>query len=98
MSSQLDALAASSNHLLNLQAKLSKMQRQAPPLPALSPVGMRVDDRFTAGVLTRGKKSTMPAEAINRIASEAYPLAPPRVDFFLGTNTRLIGRDHKVMF
>lgn len=94
---ELDALAASSNHLLNLQARLSKAQRQAPALPHTSPVPMRVTDRFTGGVLTRGKKSMQPPDAVDRMASEFYPVAPPRVDFFLGTNTRLIGRDPRVL-
>ncbi len=95
---ELDALAASSNHLLNLQAKLSKAQRPVPGLPRASPVPMRVADRFSGGVLTRGKKSTQAPDAPDRIASEFYPIAPARVDFFPGTNTRLIGRDPKVVY
>lgn len=93
-----DALAASSNHLLNLRAKLSKVQRQAPPIPTLSPLHMRVDERFEAGVLTRAKKSVLPRDAIDRFSSEFYPIAPPRVDFVPGTNTRLIGRDPRVLY
>lgn len=95
---ELDALTASSNHLLNLQRKLTKVQRPAAPIPKISPVQMRVDDRFEGGVLTRGKKSILPPDAFNRFSSEWYPIAPPRVDFFLGSNTRLIGRDPHVRY
>jgi len=97
LSASSDALAASSNALRNLHMKLSKAQRPVPAIPHLSPVVMRVDDRFTAGVLTRAKKSIQPVDAVNRFASEFYPIAPPRVDFVSGFNTRLIGRDPSVL-
>jgi hypothetical protein len=96
---EIDALAASSNHLRALHIKLSKARRaQVPGLPQRSPVPMRVDDRFTGGVLTRGRKSTQPVDAVNRIATEFYPIAPPRVDFVTGANTRLIGREHHAVY
>ena len=97
MSRELDTLVASSNHLLNLQMKLTKAQRPVPGLPATSPLAMRVDERFHGGVLTRARKSVLPRDAFNRFQSEAYP-APPVVDFVLGTNTRWIGRDPRVLY
>ena len=93
-----DALAASSNALRDLQRRLSKAQRPAAAIPVVSPVAMRVNDRFGAGVLTKGKKSVQPVEAIDRIASEVYPVVAPRVDFVMGSNTRLIGRDPRVLY
>ena len=95
--SEMAALVASSNYLLHLQNKLSLVEAATPSVPALSPLPMRVDDRFNGGVLTHSRKSMLPAEAPNRIASEVYPLAPPRWDMWLGTNTRLIGRDPAVL-
>ena len=95
---ELDALTASSNHLLNLQAKLTKAQRSVPAMPQTSPLSMRVSDRFMSGVLTRGKKSTLSPNAVDRITSEFYPVAAARVDFFPGTNTRLNGRDSKIVY
>lgn len=98
MSRELDALVASSNHLLNLQAKLTKVQQSVQGMPLRSPVQMRVDDRFGGGALTRGKKSVLPPDAFNRFESEVYPVAPPRVDFYIGSNTRWIGREPQVTF
>jgi hypothetical protein len=99
MTRELAALVASSNHLLNLQMKLTKSHHQVSPgLPGLNAVQMRVDDRFSGGVLTRGKKSTLPPEAFDRFASEVYPMAAAAPDFVLGTNTRWIGREPVVRY
>jgi len=99
MSRQLDALVASSNHLLNLQLKLTKTDgKQVPGMPRVSPLQMPVDDRFGGGVLTRGKKSILPPQAFNRFESEVYPITPPVVDFVIGSNTRWIGREPTVVY
>lgn len=96
---EVDLLAASSNHLLNLQRKLSLAQKPVYGLPPLNPIAGRMDDRFNGGVLTRAKKSMLPVDAYNRFSSEKYPISePPRVDIFMGSNTRLIGRDPKVLY
>lgn len=98
MSREIDAMVASSNFLLNLQ-QLSKVQRQAPPLPRVGAVPMHLDDRFFSGaVLTKARRSVLPPEAVNRMASEFYPVAPPRVDFFPGEQSRLIGRDARPVY
>lgn len=99
MTRELEALVASSNHLLNLRMKLTKSDHQVSPgLPALNAVPMRVDDRFSGGTLTRPKKSALPADALDRIGSEVHPVAPVAPDFVLGTNTRWIGRDPTVRY
>lgn len=96
---ELDVLAASSNALRNLQRKLTLVQRPVCSIPDLNPIPGRLDDRFDGGVLTRSKKSVLPVDAYNKFSSELYPVPdPPRVDFFLGKNSRLIGRDPKVLY
>lgn len=94
---RLDALAASSNALRNLQNKLSLAVQTVPSLPVANPVPGRLDDRFWVGALTRPRRSVLPRQAINRMISEKYPIAqPPVVDFNGGTNSRHIGREPKV--
>lgn len=96
---ELDLLAASSNHLLGLQRKLTLVQRPVCDIPSLSPIPGRLDDRFDGGVLTRAKKSTLPVDAYNKFSSEKYPVPnPPLIDFVLGQNSRLLGRDPKVLY
>lgn len=95
--SEIASMVNASNHLLNLQQKLSLVQRQVPCIPKTSCLPPRLDDRFST-LLTRGKKSITPPEAINRFASEMYPISqPPMVDFISGQNSRYIGRDPKVI-
>ncbi len=99
MTRELDALVASSNHLLNLQMKLTKVHNQVPAgLPRFNAVQLKVDDRFGGGVLTRAKKSTLPRDAVDRMSSEVYHVAPPVHDFVVGTNTRWLGRDQTVIY
>lgn len=90
---ELAALVDASNHLRNLQQKLSRVQRPAPPIPAVSSVPGRVDDRYTLGSLTKIRKSALPPLSFNKFPSEAYPLAAPYVYIQAGTNSRHIGRD-----
>lgn len=92
-------LAASSNALLGLHRKLTLAQRPVCSIPGFSPIPGRLDDRFDGGVLTRAKKSVLPVDAYNKFSSEVYPVPdPPRVEIFLGKNSRLIGRDPKVLY
>ena len=92
------ALADASSRLRNLQRRLSLAQASAAPLPAVSPLPPRVDDRLAAAG-TRARKSALGARGIDRMASEAYPLAaPPRIDFVTGANSRLRGRDPTVVY
>jgi hypothetical protein len=93
---RLAALVANSDVLRNLHALSRVPGPQAPPLPLRSPVAGRVDERFAGGVLTRARKSTVSPVAPDRMRSEWYPLAPPRVDFITGANSRLLGRDPAV--
>lgn len=94
---EIASMVNASNHLLNLQQKLSLVQHQAPCLPKTNCLPARLDDRFST-LLTRGKKSITPPEAINRFASEMYPISvPPRIDFISGQNSRYIGRDPTVI-
>lgn len=92
------ALADASSHLRNLQRRLSLVQASAAPLPVVSPLPARLDDRM-GGACTRGRKSAMESHSIDRMSSEAYPVpAPPRVDFLPGNNSRLAGRDPTVVY
>ena len=94
---EIASMVNASNHLLNLQQKLTLVQQQVPRIPGANPLPSRLDDRFST-LLTRGKKSITPPEAINRFASEMYPISvPPMVNFISGKNSRYIGRDPKVI-
>lgn len=93
-------LAVSSNNWLRDYRRLTKMHTAPAPMPEISPVTCRVDDRvFDTGVLTRGRKSFLPTQALDRISSEKYPVhQPPVVNFVMGSNTRLIGREPAVRY
>lgn len=94
----LAALADASSRLRNLDQRLSLTQSCAAPLPLTSPLPVRLDDRLTAAG-TRARKSVLGGRGVDRMASEAYPLAtPPRIDFLPGDNSRLQGRDPTVVY
>lgn len=97
---EIAAIVASSNHLRQLQTKLTKTHRDpASRLPVISPVQMRVDDRFSAGALTRGKKSSRASGMPDRMQSEWYPIAnPPFMDFMVGSDTRWARRDPQAVY
>ena len=95
---ELQALVESSNHLRQLHRKLTKVHRAGPTaMPVYSPVTMHVDDRLLA-LPSRTRKSALPSDAPDRIESEKYPMAPVRVDFVPGTNSRLIGRTQTILY
>lgn len=92
------ALADASSRLRNLQQRLSLAQGVAKPLPVVSPLPARVDDRMSAAG-TRARKSVLGSRGVDRMSSEAYPLAaPPVVEFVLGDNSRLRGRPATVVY
>lgn len=90
--SQMALLADSSSHLRNLQAKLTRVQTLAAPLPVSNPMAQYVDDRmhFLAG---RTRKSVNDPRSFDSMGSELHPMPnPPRIDFLLGRNSRMDGR------
>ena len=92
------ALADASNQLRNLQRRLSLAQAAATPLPATSRLPAQVDDRM-GSFGTRARKSATDPRGVDRMSSEAYPLArPPRIDFLPGDNSRLQGRNATVVY
>lgn len=95
-SRELAALVHSSNHLRDLQRKLSKAHASpAPSLPAQNPVPARLDERYWH--LSRTKKSALSPHAPDRIASEMYPVPnPPTVEFVRGATSRTDGRAQTV--
>lgn len=90
--SQMALLADSSSHLRNLQAKLTRVQTLAAPLPVSNPMAQYVDDRMHF-LADRIRKSVQDPRSFDSMGSELYPMPnPPRVDFLTGTNSRLDGR------
>jgi hypothetical protein len=84
----LTALVESSNYLLNMERKLTKVQTPVPGVPPATFVRMHLDDRFSAEQ-TRIRKSATPPGTFDRTATESYPLPVPRViDFTPGMNSR----------
>lgn len=92
------AMVEASSRLRNLTSRLSLVQSGAAPLPPVSPLPARLDDRL-ASAGTRVPKSVVGGRGIDRFASEAYPIAaPPRIDFVMGDNARLADRDPTVVY
>jgi hypothetical protein len=87
----LSQLADASSQLRHLQ-QLSLVQRPVGPLQA----GPCAADDRPAFTFSKVRKSMLPPDAFNRFASEVYPLAATRVDFIIGSNSRLVGRDPRV--
>lgn len=94
---QMDALVVSSEALRDARQALSRVQRAAPSLPGRNPVPPRLDDRVATwnGAWTKTRKSTWATPVMDRFRSEVYPAAPVRVDFVLGAQSRLDGRDQE---
>lgn len=93
MSGDLVTLVDSSNHLRNMQRKLSLVQRQSTSVPQLNPLPPVIDDRM-GFTFTKVRKSMAPPHAFNKFRSEVYPVAKPPVhQFVVGSNSRLQGRD-----
>ncbi len=94
---ELMTLVDSSAHLRNAHQRLSLVQAPAAPLPLNNPVPGMVDDRL-GFTLTKARKSKLPPWTLDRRGSELYPIArPPMHQFYVGTNTRLLGRAPVVM-
>ena len=97
-SSDTAALVEASNELqwLNLP-KASKVPRVIDPRRVAYPFLPGRLDYSLDGAVTRTKRAAKDPPAIDRMSSEVYPERPPRVDFFLGRNTRFDGRDPVVL-
>lgn len=96
---QLDALVASSNHLRNMQRRLSKVGAPSNAMPDANPMLVKIDDRFGFGfTTTRAKKSGKPHMMWDRTSSELYPMQAPFVPPALpGTDTRWMQRGDEVV-
>lgn len=95
---ELVALTETSEALRDIQRKLTLVQRHATPLPQVNALPPRIDDRMS-GAATKSRKSVLPPQAQNRIASEFYPVAtPPYHHFTPGMPSRYAGRDPAVRY
>lgn len=93
----MDALVASSNHLRNMQRALSRAPTQPDAMPSFNPVVAPSDDRFRFGAhVTRTRKSAMPTGAVDRMSSEAYPMAAPYLPAAQGLDTRWMHRGTEI--
>lgn len=93
----MDALVASSDHLRNMQRTLSRAPSQSNDMPALNPVPAPSDDRFRFGAhVTRMRKSAMPAGVVDRMSSEAYPMAAPYLPVAQSLDTRWVQRGTEI--
>lgn len=96
---QLDALVSTSNHLRNLQRKLSKVEVLANPTQPVDTVGIHIDDRFAFGPLTtRPKKSgrgdgLVPDRSVVRPGTHPS-FVPPSLP---GTDTRWLDRGSEMV-